>query len=184
MKRILAFMMVLTVALSLAAPAAACTPKLGAPEIPSVPELQVKIQLPADFLRRWFQEHPITLPTVPTEPTVPETKPTTTELEAPEITDAKYVHGTSAWNMSRLEVCWTAVEGAEHYEVLISKADGEAITYTTAKTNLFCTDAACPRVYIAEDSLWAAAAVMVRAVAGNVFGPWSEPEKLGCNGIH
>lgn len=196
MKKFIAFLLTTLFVIALALPVAACTPKLEAPDIPTIPEIKVKIQLPADFWAKWFREHPIVIgpinPTIPTEPeepttpepTVPETKPPVTELAAPELTDAKYVHGTSTWNKSRLEVTWTAVEGAEYYEVFISKADGEPITYTVTTNSLYKTGVACPRVYIEEDHLWAAAAVMVRAVAGEVYSPWSEQGKIGCNLLH
>lgn len=114
------------------------------------------------------------------EPTQPEES-----LSAPVITQAKFRHtGVVASAKNQLKVTWDAVDGAESYEIEIIKADGMTKTYTSESNSLLVKNAVCPRVYIESTSTWAAASVRVRAVAGEMLGPWSESSKVGCDMLH
>lgn len=137
-----------------------------------------------DWYKGWW-EHIPGLPEC-AEPTEPEpTEPGAPALGVPTVTTAKYVHKTPYYGMrAHLEISWEAVEGAERYEVLITKADGETITYTTDGTSLYDTAAKCPRVYIEETSTWASASVQIRALAGDAAGEWSEAAKISCDQLH
>lgn len=107
------------------------------------------------------------------------------ELDTPDISTAKYVHKTPYFGMSkRLEIKWGEVDGAEKYEVLITKANGETISYTVTSNMIYDKAAACPRVYIEDRSTWASATVQVRAISGDVYSEWSDAVKIGCDMIH
>lgn len=115
--------------------------------------------------------------------TAPE--PEDSALPAPEITKATYCHKNAAYSglNNRLQLVWSEVDGAESYEVEITKADGTVETYTTSGPCLYeKTD--CPKVYVAETSTWESATVRVRAVAGEDSGAWSEAVKISCNAFH
>lgn len=115
--------------------------------------------------------------------TAPE--PEDSALPAPEITKATFTHKNAAYSGldNRLWIEWDAVEGADSYEVEITKADGTVDTYTTSGPCLYeKTD--CPKVYVADTSTWESATVRVRAVAGEDAGAWSEAVKISCNAFH
>ena len=106
-------------------------------------------------------------------------------LPAPEITKATYCHKNAAYSGfdNHLQILWDAVDGADSYEVEITKADGTVDTYTTSGPCLYeKTD--CPKVYVADTSTWESATVRVRAVAGEDSGDWSDAEKISCNAFH
>ena len=133
-----------------------------------------------DWYKDWLERIPGLQPTEP-DPTEPEA----TALGVPTVTTAKYVHKTPYYGMkAHLEISWEAVEGAESYEVLITKADGETITYTTDGTSLYDTAAKCPRVYIEETSTWASATVQVRAIKGDIKSTWSDAVNISCDMLH
>ena len=106
-------------------------------------------------------------------------------LPAPEITKATYCHKNASYSGfdNHLQVVWGAVEGADSYEVEITKADGTVDTYTTSGPCLYeKTD--CPKVYVAETNTWMSAAARVRALSGDDASDWSESVKISCNAIH
>lgn len=101
------------------------------------------------------------------------------------ITEAKYYHFNynPIWNKRRLQVRWNVVEGAEYYEVKVTKTDGTSNTYTTSYTSLF--------VYQDSDDFMTACVrsgkVEVRActdVDGYENGDWSEAATIKCNSLH
>ena len=133
-----------------------------------------------DWYKGWWEHIPGLQPTEP-EPTEPEA----TALGVPTVTTAKYVHKTPYYGMkAHLEISWEEVEDAESYEVLITKADGETLSFTTESNMVFDGNMKCPRVYIEETSTWAAASVRVRALAGDAAGEWSEAAKISCDRLH
>ena len=133
-----------------------------------------------DWYKGWWEHIPGLQPTEP-EPTEPEAP----ALGVPTVTTAKYVHKTPYYGMkAHLEISWEAVEGAESYEVLITKANGETLSFTTESNMVFDGNMKCPRVYIEETSTWAAASVQVRALAGDAAGEWSEAAKISCDQLH
>lgn len=175
MKKLLACTLILSLVLMLAIPIPASACDGGA-----VQSWESCVEKWWDWYKGWWEHIPGLQPTEP-EPTEPEAP----ALGVPTVTTAKYVHKTPYYGMkAHLEISWEAVEGAESYEVLITKADGETITYTTDGTSLYDTAAKCPRVYIEETSTWASASVQIRAAAGDVYSEWSEAKKIGCDTIH
>lgn len=115
--------------------------------------------------------------------TAPE--PEDSALPAPEITKATYCHKNAAYSGfdNHLQILWDAVDGADSYEVEITKADGTVDAYTTSGNCLYeKTD--CPKVYVADTSTWESATVRVRAVAGEDSGAWSDAVKISCNAFH
>lgn len=187
MKRIITFLFAFMMIFALATPVLAVTPPLQVPNLPKVPEIKFEFKFPDGFWDKYWDEHP--LPDIEiteqseTEPE--ETKPEETvdevsELDTPVIIKAQFYHG----RYQRLQIEWDAVEGAESYEVLITKADGETIEYTTESAFVYDSSARCPRVYIDEKSTWASATVKVRAVCGDVVSEWSKEKKIGCDVLH
>ena len=107
---------------------------------------------------------------------------TAQKLDTPEITDASYRHnGVYSFLPDHLRVYWTEVEGADHYEVLVTKKDGTSKTYRETVTGLL--------IYGKDDEFLAkciaGGTVSVRAVDkdGNV-SDWSEPEEISHNQMH
>ena len=106
-------------------------------------------------------------------------------LPAPEITKATYCHKNAAYSGfdNHLQILWDSVDGADSYDVEITKADGTVDTYTTSGPCLYeKTD--CPKVYVADTSTWESATVRVRAVAVEDAGAWSEAVNISCNAFH
>lgn len=107
---------------------------------------------------------------------------TAQKLETPQITDASYRHnGVYSFLPDHLRVYWTEVEGADHYEVLVTKKDGTSKTYRETVAGLLR--------YGKDDEFLAdciaGGTVRVRAVDkdGNV-SDWSEPEEISHNQLH
>ena len=115
--------------------------------------------------------------------TAPE--PEDSALPAPEITKATFTHKNAAYSGldNRLWIEWNALDGADGYEVEITKADGTVETYTTSGPCLY-EKAECPKMYVESTRTWTSATVRVRAMAGDDAGAWSEAEKISCNAIH
>ena len=104
------------------------------------------------------------------------------KLDTPEITDASYRHnGVYSFLPDHLRVHWTEVEGADHYEVLVTKKDGTSKTYVETVAGLLR--------YGKDDEFLAkciaGGTVSVRAVdkTGNA-SEWSEPVEISHNQMH
>lgn len=172
MKKLLAILFfVFLIMASTGIPAYAVTPQYTPPAIPKVEIGDVHIEIPDSFWDKYFEEHPITVPE-PTEPA----------LGVPEITDAHYTHSRVFYAPSNLKIKWTAVEGAESYEVLITLANGEMITYVETDISVYDTNVKCPQSY--SNGNGHVAYVKVRAIAGDVCGEWSAEETISCNAFH
>lgn len=107
---------------------------------------------------------------------------TVQELKTPQITDASYRHnGVYSFLPDHLRAYWSEVEGADHYEVLVTKKDGTSKTYTESVPSLLR--------YGKDDEFLAdcvaGGTVSVRAVdeSGSV-SEWSEPEEISHNQMH
>lgn len=132
----------------------------------------------------WWAKHTITLPEI-SEPEIP--PKTENALTTPVITKSTYSHNAVLSNT--LQLVWDEVDGAESYEVEITKADGSSKIYAAdtpcllikAGSDDFITG--CPKVYVAETSTWTAATVSVRALAGGDASSWSETAKISCNAL-
>lgn len=172
MKKLLACTLILSLVLMLAIPIPASAYDGGA-----VQNWECKWW---DWYKGWWEHIPGLQPTEPesTEPEAP-------ALGVPTVTAAKYVHKTPYYGMkAHLDISWEEVEDAESYEVLITKADGETITYTTTNTGVYDTAAKCPRVYIEDTSTWASATVQVRAIKGDIKSAWSDAVNISCDMLH
>lgn len=107
---------------------------------------------------------------------------TVQKLDTPEITDAAYRHnGVYSFLPDHLRVHWSEVEGADHYEVLITKKDGTSKTYRETVAGLLR--------YGKDDEFLskcvAGGTVSVRAVdKDGKVSDWSEPEEISHNQMH
>ena len=112
-------------------------------------------------------------------------EPEDSALPAPEITKATYCHKNAAYSGfdNHLQLIWSEVDGADGYEVEITKADGTVETYTTSGPCLY-EKAECPKMYVESTHTWTSATVRVRAMAGDDAGTWSEAVKISCNAFH
>lgn len=176
MKHLLSIILILCLLCSLSIPAYAVTPSFNIPNI-TIPDISdnIKIELPDNFWDNWFKDHPIKLPD-DFEILI---------LDTPVISNAKYVHKTPYYGMSKhLEISWNEIENAESYEVLITKADGTTLTYNVTTNLIYDKNAECPKIYIESKSTWTSASVKVRAVKGNTYSNWSESVKIGCDMLH
>lgn len=173
--RTAAFTLSLLAAMSV--PAFAITPSYQSPNLPKISDVNVHVELPSGFWDEYFEDHPIELPEI-TE---------TATLDTPVITKSTYSHNAVLSNT--LQLVWDEVDGAESYEVEITKADGSSKIYAAdtpcllikAGSDDFITG--CPKVYVAETSTWTAATVSVRALAGDDASSWSETAKISCNAL-
>ena len=171
MKKILAIITVLFIVAAIAIPTYAVTPTIKVPSI-KVPAIKVpEVKISDSFWDKWFEEHPITIPA-----------PADDDIGVPEITNAHYTHGRSAYAPSYLQIDWTAVDGAEKYDVVITLANGETITYVETSTSVYDADVVCPQSYKGDNGH--IAHVKVRAVVGDVYGEWSAEDTISCNAFH
>lgn len=115
-KKLVAIMCAVMVAVSCAMPALACTPPLKPPHI-DIPEIEVKIddklQDAIDAAAKKFLEKNV--------------------LEKPSVKYTSYIKRTSGYGTyGCLSVQWDKVDNATHYEVMVTKTDGTTKTYTTS----------------------------------------------------
>ena len=170
-KIIVSIVAICLIACAIAIPASAVTPTIKVSSI-KIPDIKVpEVKLPDSFWDKWFQDHPITIPA-----------PADDDIGVPEITNAHYTHGRSAYAPSYLQIDWTAVDGADKYEVLITLANGETITYVETDTSVNDADVACPQSYKGGNGH--IAYVKVRAIIGERHGAWSAEDTISCNALH
>lgn len=170
-KIIVSILAICLIACVIAIPAYAVTPTIKVPNI-KIPAIKVpEVKLPDGFWDKYFQDHPITIPA-----------PASDNIGVPEITNAHYTHQKLAYAPSYLQIDWTAVDGADKYEVLIKLANGETITYVETDTSVYDADVACPQSYKSGNGH--IAYVKVRAIIGDRHGAWSAEETISCNAFH
>lgn len=170
-KIIVSILAICLIACAIAIPAYAVTPTIKVPGV-KIPTVKVpEVKLPDSFWDKWFGEHPITIPA-----------PADDDIGVPEITDAHYTHGRSTYVPSYLQIEWTAVEDADKYEVLITLANGETITYLETDTSVYDADVACPQSYKGDNGH--IAYVKVHAIIGDRHGAWSAEDTISCNAFH
>lgn len=119
-KKLVAIMCAVMVAVSCAVPTMACTPPLKPPHI-DIPEIEVKIDgktqeafanAAKDFIKK-------------------------NTLDKPVIKYASYIKRETRYGTyGCLSVRWDAVENATSYEIMVTKADGNKKTYTTTYNGL------------------------------------------------
>ncbi len=101
-------------------------------------------------------------------------------VEVPEITQAIYYHGSSFFNRARLQVRWNEVEGADSYEIKVTKKDGTSKTYTKTSTSLFAYKDHDDFI----DGCVNGATVQIRSVTEEgLYSGWSDEETVGCNSV-
>ena len=171
MKKLFAFISVLLIMAAIAIPTYAVTPTIKVPNIKVSITKVPEVKLPDSFWDKYFQDHPITIPA-----------PADDAIGVPEITNAHYTHSRSAYSPSYLKIEWTAVDGAEKYEVVITLANGETITYVETSTSVYDADVVCPQSYKGDNGH--IAYVKVRAIVGGAHGAWSAEETISCNAFH
>ena len=115
-KKLVAIMCAVMVAVSCAVPALACTPPLKPPHI-DIPEIEVKIddklQDAIDAAAKKFLEKNV--------------------LEKPSVKYTSYIKRTSRYGTyGCLSASWNKVNNAISYEVEVTKSDGTKKTYTTS----------------------------------------------------
>lgn len=170
-KIIVSILAICLIACAIAIPAYAVTPTIKVPNIKVSITKVPEVKLSDSFWDKYFQDHPITIP-----PNADDA------IGIPEITNAHYTHSRSAYVPSYLQIEWTAVEGAEKYEVLITLANGEPITYVETDTSVNDADVACPQSYKGGNGH--IAYVKVRAIIGERHGAWSAEDTISCNALH
>ena len=171
MKKLFAFISVLLIMAAIAIPTYAVTPTIKVPNIKVSITKVPEVKLPDSFWDKYFQEHPITIPA-----------PADDAIGVPEITNAHYTHSRSACAPSYLQIDWTAVDGAEKYDVVITLANGETITYLETGTSVNDADVVCPQSYKGDNGH--IAYVKVRAIVGGAHGEWSAEKSISCNAFH
>lgn len=115
-KKLVAIMCAVMVAVSCAVPALACTPPLKPPHI-DIPEIEVKIddklQAGIDAAAKKFIEKNV--------------------LSKPVINNATYIQKTTRYGTyGCLSASWNKVDNATSYEVEVTKSDGTQKTYKTS----------------------------------------------------
>lgn len=191
MKKLFAIIFAPLIVTAIAVPASAVTQTIKVPST-NIPDFEVHVEISQSFWDKWFTDHPITIPkstesTEPVETKPEETEPVETEsglteLGVPVITNAHYTHGRAIYISSNLRIRWTEVNGAESYEVLITLANGETVTYMETDTGVYDTKVNCPQSYNGENGH--IAYVKVRAITGDVVSEWSEQDTISCNALH
>ena len=132
----------------------------------------------------WWNNFVPAEPSEPADPTIP-SEPEVAELGVTTITEARFYHSASVASLrNRLQISWEEVENATGYEIEVTKADGEVLTYSSTSATLMVKNSKCPKVYVEDTSTWTAAVVRVRAVTDDAVGDWSEGKKIGCDMIH
>lgn len=170
-KIIVSIVAICLIACVIAIPAYAVTPTIKAPSV-KIPTIKVpEVKISDSFWDKWFQDHPITIPA-----------PASDNIGVPEITNAHYTHQKLAYAPDNLKIEWTAVDGAEKYEVLITLANGETVTYVETDTSVYDADVACPQSYSGDNGH--IAYVKVRAIVGDRHGTWSAEDTISCNVLH
>lgn len=156
-KKLVAIMCAVMVAVSCAVPALACTPPLKPPHI-DIPEIEVKIddqmQDAINNAAKKFLEKNV--------------------LDKPAIQKATYIHRATRYgDYGCLSVRWNKVDSAVYYEVEVTKADGTQKTYKTSYTTL---------ISYADEFLtdeMDGATVKVKAYGvDETFSLWSDVEKV------
>lgn len=120
MKKLIAVVLMAVLTLTCAVPTMACTPPLNPPKI-DIPEITVKIddklQSAIDEAAKKFWEKNV--------------------LEKPSVKYASYIKRASRYGTyGCLSVQWDKVDNATHYEVMVTKTDGNKKTYTTTYNGL------------------------------------------------
>ena len=170
-KIIVSILAICLIACVIAIPAYAVTPNIKAPSV-KIPSIKIpEIKISDSFWDKYFRDHPITIPT-----------PADDAIGIPEITNAHYTHSRSAYAPSYLQIDWTAADGAEKYDVVITLANGETITYLETGTSVYDADVACPQSYKGDNGH--IAYVKVRAIIGGRNGAWSAEDTISCNALH
>ena len=160
-KKLVAIMCAVMVAVSCAVPALACTPPLKPPHI-DIPEIEVKIddklQSAIDEAAKKFWEKNV--------------------LEKPSVKYTSYIKRTSRYGTyGCLSVQWDKVDNAISYEVEVTKSDGTQKTYKTSYAVLVKSNYADEFLDDGMDG----ATVRVKAYGKDeTFSLWSDSFNIMC----
>lgn len=101
-------------------------------------------------------------------------------LNVPNITQATYHHGRYFFDKTRLQVRWDNISEVDHYEICVTKSNGESKTYNTSNTALF--------IYEGSDDFISecirGGTVEIRACKEDTKSGWSESKTISCNSFH
>ena len=133
------------------------------------PHTDFTIEEVVNAVKDYLKEHPI------------DTDISGTKLDKPQIVQAIFYHKKLFFNRARLRVRWEAVLKADHYEIRITKKNGESKIYKDSDTALF--------IYEDSDSFMTdcvrSGKVEVRACGKNgTYSSWSEKTTISCNSLH
>lgn len=150
-------------------PVHAVTPKWKNP-VPDIPKIHITVpesikDMIDEMVEDYFNRNPIEIETT----------------ETPKITQAIYRHGQSFYDKTRLQVRWEEVPEADHYEIRVTKKNGESKIYKDSDTALF--------VYEGSDDFITecvrSGSVEIRAYGKNgVYSTWSAKKTISCNSFH
>ena len=103
------------------------------------------------------------------------------KIDAPEITEAIYRHSKAFYEDTRLQARWSEVENADHYEIKITKTNGDSKTYTSNYESLTVNEGSDNFIIDCVRS----GKIKVRAVSANGnYSNWSEEKTISCNSLH
>lgn len=150
-------------------PVRAVTPQWKNP-VPDISEIHITIpesikDMIDEMVEDYFNRNPIEIETTKT----------------PKITQAIYYHKKLFFNRARLQVQWEEVPEADHYEIRVTKKNGELKIYKDSDTALF--------VYEGSDDFITecvrSGSVEIRAYGKNgVYSTWSAKKTISCNSFH
>lgn len=159
MKKLIAVVLMAVLTLACAVPTMACTPPLKPPNI-DIPEIEVKLDdkmqaAISEAAKKFIEKN---------------------TLDKPVIKYVSYIKRTSRYGTyGCLSVQWDKVDNATHYEVMVTKADGNKKTYTTTYNGLIRANY-CDKFL--EDGL-EEATINVKAYGENeTFSLWSDSKNV------
>ena len=169
LKKIVGITLAMTMVLGVRINTFAVTPRWKNP-VPDIPEIHITVPESIknkidEMVKDYFNRNPIEVETT----------------ETPKITQAIYYHKKLFFNRARLQVQWEEVPEADHYEIRVTKKNGESKIYKDSDTALF--------VYEGSDDFITecvrSGSIEIRAYGKNgVYSAWSDKKTISCNSLH
>ena len=169
LKKIVGITLAMTMVLGVRINTFAVTPRWKNP-VPDIPEIHITVPESIknkidEMVKDYFNRNPIEVETT----------------ETPKITQAIYYHKKLFFNRARLQVQWEEVPEADHYEIRVTKKNGESKIYKDSDTALFVYEGSDDFV---QDCI-RSGSVEVRAYGKNgVYSVWSDKNTISCNSLH
>lgn len=168
-KKIVGITLAMTMVLGVRINTFAVTPRWKNP-VPDIPEIHITVPESIkdkidEMVKDYFNRNPIEVETT----------------ETPKITQAIYYHKKLFFNRARLQVQWEEVPETDHYEIRVTKKNGESKIYKDSDTALF--------VYEGSDDFITecvrSGSIEIRAYGKNgVYSAWSDKKTISCNSLH